>query len=50
MKDGGKIHGWRKNGYKVASLCHHKSILVAQFETGLGMDKFIYIWGFGWRY
>ena len=39
-----KKAGFTKKGYKVSSLITNEGYLVAQFETGLGMDKYIYIW------
>ena len=39
-----KKAGFTKKGYKISSLISNEGFLVAQFETGLGMDKYIYIW------
>ena len=39
-----KKAGFTKKGYKVSSLISNEGYLIAQFETGLEMDKYIYIW------
>ncbi|CBY35512.1 unnamed protein product [Oikopleura dioica] len=39
-----KKAGFTKKGYKASSLISNDGFLVAQFETGLGMDKYVYIW------
>ena len=39
-----KKAGFTKKGYKVSSLISNDGFLVAQFETGLDMDKYIYVW------